>query len=184
MVTNAYRGKYISMEFQSIGSDNPYFDTHDFLREMKTRLTRETQKEAEQVVRYLNRVTETWKHEVNFDITVDSYGDTFYFRVTTDDEIFWYLNNGTDKRYAVMTQDFIPKTRVRRLESFEGRGEFSHWDMNDARARNRAIEAREWIEEIADDRRSRGTWYRHMDDLFHHIVKVYWGYAHRKAGRA
>lgn len=59
--------------------------------------------------------------------------------------IYYFLNNGTKVRFAKMTDDWEPKTRVRVIGSFPGRGGLERVD-NIGRP---GIKARKWNEAIA-----------------------------------
>jgi len=61
-------------------------------------------------------------------------------------DIFFYLNDGTDIRYAKMTTDFVPKTDVNELVSEAGQGGFSHLTFPFA---NPGIEARNFDQSVA-----------------------------------
>ena len=119
-------------------------------------------------------MTQTWEHDVEFYYERRTAGDTFSFVITTDDEIFWYLNNGTKERYAVMTPDFQPKTHVRTIGSQVGQGGFAY--IVDTAVDG--IEAREWIDEIANRRED--NLHNNMNKIFNHILDVYWNRALRK----
>lgn len=62
--------------------------------------------------------TRTWNHKPDFNIE-RSPGRRV---VATDDDIYFYLDEGTRVRYATMTANFRPKSRVRFIGSNIGRG--------------------------------------------------------------
>ena len=64
-----------------------------------------------------------------------------------DGLIWFFLNDGTDIRYAVMTADFVPKTTPGTLTTVRGSGGLSHFDFNNPRP---GIEARLWTHIIAE----------------------------------
>lgn len=59
--------------------------------------------------------------------------------------VYYFLNEGTTVRYATMTPDFNPKSRVRWLGSGPGAGYLASVDVRRPRA---GIAARHWDEEI------------------------------------
>lgn len=59
--------------------------------------------------------------------------------------VYYFLNQGTDIRYATMEPDFIPKTRVRVINSFPGRGRVA--GVSTMRPRP-GIKGRFWDQEI------------------------------------
>lgn len=60
--------------------------------------------------------------------------------------VYYFLNGGTAVRYAKMTLDFVPKSRVGIIGSFPGRGGVAKVDPRDPQP---GIEARKWDEAIA-----------------------------------
>ncbi len=94
------------------------------------------------VLKHLERYVETWDHKPFF----ETKGGTRYANgdlsvgVYIDDDVFWYLELGTDVRYAVMSGDFVPKTSPGNINSQAGAGEFNYLDMRNPRP---GIEPRE-----------------------------------------
>jgi hypothetical protein len=85
--------------------------------------------------------TQTWRTRPDF--TIDkSEGRRL---VSTDNEIYGYLDRGTSVRYATMSGDFAPKTRSGFIGSNAGRGGV----LNVSRLHPRpGIEARKFAEAI------------------------------------
>jgi hypothetical protein len=77
--------------------------------------------------KYLARYVETWNHKVEF-YGYSGYKGFIYAGLITDDEIFWYLEDGTDIRYYVMTPDFSPKTAPGQVNSNSGAGGVAYYD--------------------------------------------------------
>lgn len=105
------------------------------------------------LIGYHERVTSTWEHKPRFEFDVirqrPGQGGTYGLlgvAVSTDDDIYHYLNEGTGVRYATMTKDFQPKTKFRTLDSGVGKGSLAYVSTKDARA---GIQARMWDDEIA-----------------------------------
>lgn len=101
---------------------------------------------AREVHRDFRQTVATWNHKVTF-----TPGKTFTrgargreaeygFRVTTDDAIWGFLNEGTEVRYRRMSFDFESKTEPGTFESFEGRGGPEGFEQRPG------IEARGWSE--------------------------------------
>ena len=84
----------------------------------------------------------TWRREVK---VTDRFAR---WQVDTSHLIYYFLNNGTEVRYAAMTPGFKPKTRVRFIGSSPGFGGFSHLNTRKPPGPN-GIEAREWDQAIA-----------------------------------
>jgi len=174
MADFSYKGSFFRFDWQNIGADMPHFDTHTFVYTMRYRLANDLKEEVGIVTRMLQAVTRTWEHDVDFTYDIRTYGDTFSVIVTTKDEIFWYLNNGTDERYAVMSQDFEPKTHVRTIGSQIGRG----GRVGFVETPLPGIEAREWIDEIA--KRREKDFQKKMSRTFNSLVDRFWREAHQK----
>lgn len=68
------------------------------------------------------RTTKTWERDVAFEKKMRERGNGFEAEVFTEDEIYFYLNDGTATRYATMTPNFKPKTQPGKLDSSSGRG--------------------------------------------------------------
>lgn len=73
---------------------------------------------ADDAVKEFDKVTNTWNEKAVFVVRPRSMS----VDVVTTDKKFIYLDRGTSVRYAVMSEDFSPKTRVGVLGSSRGRG--------------------------------------------------------------
>ena len=110
----------------------------------------------------LNKVTETWEHDPQFEVEIKpSFGLTSVdeeMTVSTDDQIFHWLNDGTKSRAAWMTDPFVAKTKVGWLGSQSGKGGV----LRDSRGRKvltrprslPGIEARKWDEALMEKYRN------------------------------
>jgi hypothetical protein len=67
--------------------------------------------------------------------------------VSTDDKVFWWLNDGTQVRYATMTNPFEAKTKVGWLGSQVGVGGKLFVSKKHPRP---GIEARKWDEALME----------------------------------
>jgi len=85
-----------------------------------------------------------------FEKTVETWSDKPSFRVnelqnsvtvTTGNRIYSYIDKGTSVRYAVMSEDFNPKTRSRVIGSTGGRGKMIFVSRNHPKP---GIQAREF----------------------------------------
>lgn len=118
----------------------------DAVQEDRVRLNvlQAIQRTAADVKRDFQRTVATWNHRVTFDIgkrfSRGSRGREaeYGFTVTTDDEIWGWLNEGTAVRYVRMTDDFAPKTTPNVFDSEEGQGGVAGWGNEPG------IEARNW----------------------------------------
>lgn len=167
-----YSGKYITAGWRAIGSKEPKFDAHNYLYELEHALVRESMREAEIVKRSFEKTTATWEHEVIFKMEFESNSDGFGFTVYTEDKIYQYVNNGTAVRHAVLSHDFVPKTRVRTIGSGAGAGRVLYANKN---IKKPGIVARHFVEEIADRRTP--YYQKHMQEIFKHITEKYWRWA-------
>lgn len=100
--------------------------------------------------------TATWKdHHPVFTIARKFAGGNITLSVTTRDEVWGYLNRGTNRRWAVMSHDFLPKTAPRQLTSYAGAGRVLYRGPAEMKAAGigfamRGIEPREWNKTVID----------------------------------
>ena len=93
----------------------------------------------------------TWDHKPIFDKevkTIGAWGGMIRVEgtVSTDDDVYRYLNDGTSVRYATMTPNFKAKTRPGRISAGAGAGRVSYV----LRSRPKpGIKARKFDEQIA-----------------------------------
>ncbi len=73
-------------------------------------------------VKQLSDLTSAWRHTVEFEVETEGRKGDITLLVSTDDEIFKFLDKGTRVRRAIMSPDFVPKTTVGSLQSKRGRG--------------------------------------------------------------
>lgn len=73
---------------------------------------------AQEALALFHKTTETWDEQPVFIVRVNNNNTS----VTTNSKIYKYIDKGTSVRYAVMSPDFSPKTRVRVIASVGGRG--------------------------------------------------------------
>lgn len=93
----------------------------------------------------LAEYTSTWEEPPEFK-TIGGYrGGNIWVGVTTDDDVFWYLELGTWVRYATMSNNFIAKTTPHSIKSQQGQGSVRYVDKRIPRP---GIEPREILNEI------------------------------------
>jgi len=107
--------------------------------------------EGERLVMWnkLHELTSTWNHYPGFTYKTERNGDELRVTVSTDDEIFYYLDQGTSVRYATMTDDFEPKTSVGSLKSSRGAGGLAYVSTKNP---HEGIAARNFFGTLADER--------------------------------
>lgn len=88
------------------------------------------------------RTTTTWSHRPKWVARRRKDGWTIY--VSTN--IYRFLDQGTEVRYATMTRDFKAKTRVGQFASYNGRGGLAY--VNTAKPKP-GIAARGWTLKVA-----------------------------------
>lgn len=74
---------------------------------------------AREVLGLYQQTTRTWNHQPTFEVQRES---TARWRVSTDDEIYGYLDRGTRVRRALMSRDWRSKTKPNVIASYSGRG--------------------------------------------------------------
>lgn len=126
--------------FTMIMEKIPLIDDKEFRFLMRDLL----QSQAKKAVAKANLTTTTWASRPRFTINLRrgrALGSTIGIEIETDSDVWFWLDRGTRVRYASMTSNYIPKTRVDMFYSFTGVG---HKTITDTSAPNPGIEARHW----------------------------------------
>lgn len=108
---------------------------------------------ADRIRRHFERTVKTWVDKPKFITLRSNANDEISVQVRTaiissrkpPELIYYFLNYGTRKRRAKMSGNFVPKTRVRVLDSFPGQGGVVAVIPNRNFGR---IKARRWDSEI------------------------------------
>lgn len=104
--------------------------------------------------------TRTWKGRPPFYIINK---DDFTRFIGTDSDIYRFVSRGTRIRYATMSGDFMPKTRVGYIGSNKGRGGVAYISMMNPRP---GIKARNF-EEVIEDK-----WTKRFPQLVQRAINV------------
>lgn len=163
----SYHGSYVAMDWYD-ESFFGHFLANEAYSELRVKLRKEATREAEIVKRALERTTATWDTKVFFKIDTHNYAEEFSHTVSTDNEIFRFVNDGTSVRYWVMTKDFQPKTTPRVIGSRAGQGGKAYFWSKGAPG----IEPREFVDEIMDRREVQHQ--LNMERIFIRVVEKYW----------
>ena len=94
--------------------------------------------------------TSTWdkaEHDPQFQAKVRYAGGNAMAIITTDDDIYRFLNFGTAIRYATMETGFVPKTQPGEIVPGPGRGKMAFISR---KYPHPGIEARNWTGVIGD----------------------------------
>ena len=116
--------------------------------------------EGKDVVEQYERTTKTWKRKPEFEVLVDVSGGDASVLVGTDDEIYGYVDEGTEGHYVpksgVATMKFRPgykaKTTPKKIKSYKG-GAFGDKIVRRGRWWVKGIVAREFSPTIQKRRR-------------------------------
>ena len=114
------------------------------------------QNHANRIKKDFEATTKTWKdHHPVFHKKLRFAGGKISIEVWTDDEVWGYLNEGTDRRWALMSHDFMPKTVPRQLTSYAGAGTVLYRGPAEMKAAGigwaqPGIEPREWTKTVID----------------------------------
>lgn len=97
--------------------------------------------------RDLQRTTTNWQHNVRFEVSksLGRRAANYGFTITTDDQIWGFLNEGTDVRYRKMSENWVSKTTPDSLDSGPGAGTPMGW-----RGDGDGIDARNWSKILAN----------------------------------
>ncbi len=85
--------------------------------------------EALQMLKMFHKTTATWNHQPDFHFKIIENPNSIEVTVWTNDNIYRWINNGTDVRYMHMTEDFRPKTIPGVIGSTRGHPGPSHIGM-------------------------------------------------------
>lgn len=124
--------------------------------EIASNLRRLAQQTADLVQDDYEGVTDNWNTPVTFSVEDQSNGSDLVFNVYArgpNADIFMYVDQGTEKRYAVMRSDFVPRTSPGSLRSGGGGNRRpAYFDYDEANAQARGIVAREFGHTIIENR--------------------------------
>jgi hypothetical protein len=125
--------------------------------EVAQNLRRLVEQTADLVMADYEDVVGNWNTDVRFSVLDESSGGNLLLNVYArgdNADIFNYVDNGTERRYAVMHRDFIPRTSPGSLASGGGgRRSPAYFDYDEINARARGIQAREFGRTIVEERR-------------------------------
>ncbi len=116
----------------------------------------EFDKETKIVLKMLKKVVRTWDKKPRFIVkgSTGGFGGDIDLTIGPDENTeagakFVYLDQGTSVRHAVMSSPFVPKSRVRKIGSWRGRGGAV---FVSGQVRQPGNAARNWLEEIRNRR--------------------------------
>ncbi len=105
-------------------------------------------KYADLTIIEMEKTTETWENtDPEFIFEIEGNKVKIGPTDDKDGDIWRFLNDGTDVRYAVMSEDFEPKTSPGIIGSTAGVGGLTHFDFDNPKP---GIEARNWTELIGE----------------------------------
>lgn len=130
----------------TVTADIPTFDTRAQKAIFENAFVNAAKEMGNNIEQDYQTTVRTWDHKVVFKQKTLSTGDYTIQKVWTDDDIYRYVHDGTDVRYAVLSPDFIPKTLPYYLGSFPGRGGVVRYDSKNPRP---GIIARNFTDTIA-----------------------------------
>jgi hypothetical protein len=120
------------------GKNLAHLNTSAFIDE----LANEALKHARKAKELLEKPTETWLSRPEISYVVLRTSEGIEVQIGTDDNVYRFLNDGTDIRLVVMTADFIPKTTPESFDAGPGQGGVAR-HVEDVEAMP-GIEARGW----------------------------------------
>lgn len=125
---------------------------------------------AKEQLNLFHEVDSTWRHKINVTITPITWtGGDAEITVMTDDEVFWWLDNGVP-RHAIMSKDFVPKTVASKPARFKsGSGSGNPDPVAVTRFWSEWIDARNWTETMADNLNKSG----HFENVVITLLKIY-----------
>ena len=115
----------IYYRFRVTGAEKYRAGSKKFLRELESAaiaLVKETGRLM--ISQDMASAIETWQHRsaIRFETRLRLNAKSITVSISTDDEIFNYVEGGTRIRHAAMDRDFVPKTTPGSLRSVRGSG--------------------------------------------------------------
>lgn len=178
MAKVSYSGTYVGLGFEYVAVNTPFFDTARFKHEAMEKLNQEMRREGEIVKRAFERTVATWvstdRWEVpTFQIETTRNGDYFDVFVTTDSTLYKFINNGTERRFAMMPKGYKSKSQPRVIGSRSGGG--TPLFVNKNMPPRPGIQAREYVDEIYERRKD--FFFNNMDRIYEKVFNKYWNKA-------
>lgn len=106
-------------------------------RQLSGRLSVALLNSQKRMLKQLREYVSTWDHVVIFETKGGTHyaGGNIRADIYTDDQIFWWLEEGTRVRYAIMNDPYATKTAPGQINSRAGYrtykgGKYYHLDMN------------------------------------------------------
>ena len=125
------------------------------------------EKTLDSAAKKFDKTINTWKHKPEFKTEIISEGDNYISGMYyTESDIYKFVSRGTRVRYATLTPDFKPKTKVGVIGSGPGKGGVLYIDTTKPRP---GIKAREFEEEVA--KRQSGFFRKRVDEQTKRIAK-------------
>ena len=125
-------------------------DTKAFEKALKKMLDQE----AESIRESYENTVKTWRHKPDFKKYVRVTQQQVYLSVTTQDKIYRYIEFGTRVRRAIMSKNWVSKTRPNRLTPGGGAG---HVVFISKKVKRPGIKARNYSKLIWKNRKARFT---------------------------
>jgi hypothetical protein len=82
----------------------------------------ELSKEADEINKLYNKTSNTWKAQPRFMKKFDVDARGMSATIWAEDRIYWFVHEGVSVMRAVLTPDFVARTKPRVLDSFSGSG--------------------------------------------------------------
>jgi len=115
----------IYYRFRVVGAEKYKAGSKKFLRELESAATALVKETGELMINQdMASAIETWQHRsaIHFKTRLRLNAKSITVSISTDDEIFNYIEGGTRIRHAVMDRNFVPKTTPGSLRSARGNG--------------------------------------------------------------
>jgi len=125
----------------------------------------QTEGEIEQ--KEYEKTTRTWRNKPEHELEFSQTKQEIKSLNLTDNEVYFYLHEGTKVRYAILSRDWKSKTTPRRLSSGQGRGRVV---LISKKYPQPGIQAREWTDVII--RKRKRPYKKAGDKLMNTIAKT------------
>lgn len=103
---------------------------------VRLEMLNELRKQARIFKKDFNLTTRTWKHKPEFKEQIHLGAKEASVEISTEDDIYKFVDQGTSIRWAVMSRDWKSKTRSQVIGSTRGRGRAVIWGRGAMRKRH------------------------------------------------
>ena len=168
----------LSFKWDTTFPKRPNFDARACAANIENRLLKRITREGEILKNAFERTVRTWSNKPVFEVRITKGTNELSVSVSTDSDIYRFVSEGTNVRFATMTKNYKPKTRNRVIGSRRGHPGLAFVNVNRPMP---GIKGREFKEEILERRTA--PFMKNMMREYTEGLNIYIRKAARKTGR-